>query len=206
MHGRRDEAFSQFQPVHLQRRLRFELRDLGRNTLHQCVQALALGRAAAILGTDLSFDEFALESQRVQDGIVDIFPAGRNLLGRNGEQRLSLLDFFPFSNVQLLHETSLRDEDFCCPRAWDEIAGNRLLTRVLRKTHKRQDEHNRHHGQPGENFGRGRLQKRHVPPLLVLELNIESLSPEQGTPRHALPPPAKIFGPACRGPRLEQSR
>ena len=121
---------------------------------------------------------------------------------------MSFLDVLSFSNVQLLHETFLRNEDFCRPRAWHEIAGNGLLPRVLRKPYKEQDERNRSRNQPGEKFSRRGLQQRHMPPLLVLELEVESFLPEQGTLGHVAPSKMKsvFLLRIDRPPRSQRAR
>src|SRR5262249_62266545 len=111
---------------------------------------LGLGAAAVLLGIDLLANEIALQSERAQNGAIDVLAVSRDLLGRNGEERLSVLDFIAVGHVQLFDHTALWYEYFCRPRRWPQIAYNGLLACVLRAAGEGDDRDDRAKQQPSQ--------------------------------------------------------
>src|SRR5262249_61196049 len=91
--GRVHEAFCEFESLRLQIGLLSQARKFGFEAASQVTQPLGLGAAAVLLGIDLLANEIALQSERAQNGAIDVLAVSRDLLGRNGEERLSVLDF-----------------------------------------------------------------------------------------------------------------
>ena len=162
--------------------LRAEVAQPGFQAADLRVQTVPFGRRALLLGGHLADERLLLPREGVQDGGVDVFAVGGDLVGGHAQEGLPLFNELTLLDVDGADGALLRREDLGRAGGGRQVARDRFLAGVLREEEEGDYGRRGGHDEPHHEPGGQRLERHDAAPMAVLLLEVDDFPAEQGGP------------------------
>ena len=125
--------------------------------------------------------KFLLRQQRLEQRGVHVGSIRGKLIRIDGKKWLALFDAIALPDLNLSDRTPPRNKNLCSSLRGSEIANRGFLARVLCDEKKRDQNDEGSSQEPGRDFDRRRLERRHITPPLLMILKVDRLLAEQSS-------------------------